>query len=317
MLKSAEPIGVGRVESSPGIPPRRHAEVVRIDRNLASLGVFTPSSKRVREQASKTTQFTRFVESQQLHTRAEILASPEYGLPSTGDQDKFIAFSKIVGDERRRLGVLRNPVSFSSAELLRILECRVTAGKNYEDIATWLRRMAATRIRSEGSIYLARRKVWVHETFRIFDLVVPFGAPMPDVGFASRNYVWLSEWQLENINHNYLIPVDFDAYRRLRNHIAKVTAPLLQVWLSQTREIGKLEKSYDEFCHILNIPCYPHRSKALEKLAPSLDELKEAGYLSDWVFERGAGAGFNITFHHGEKFRQPPQFNTDSAPRRR
>jgi len=38
---------------------------------------------------------------------------------------------------------------------------------------------------------------------------------------ADRNDVWLSAWQLENINGNYLLPVDLETYRKLSNSIAK------------------------------------------------------------------------------------------------
>ena len=53
------------------------------------------------------------------------------------------------------------------------------------------------------------------------------GSELPDGRSADRNYVWLSDWQLENINNNYLLPIDFDTYRRLKNHIAKALVPLL------------------------------------------------------------------------------------------
>jgi hypothetical protein len=43
--------------------------------------------------------------------------------------------------------------------------------------------------------------------------------------------VWLSQWQLENLNNNYFLPIDFEAYKRLKNHTAKALVPLLQVWL--------------------------------------------------------------------------------------
>jgi hypothetical protein len=49
--------------------------------------------------------------------------------------------------------------------------------------------------------------------------VVAFGMEMPDGSTAERNYVWLSDWQIENINNNYLMPIDFETYRKLRNHI--------------------------------------------------------------------------------------------------
>jgi hypothetical protein len=41
---------------------------------------------------------------------------------------------------------------------------------------------------------------------------------MPDGTTADRNYIWLSDWQLENINHNHLLPIDLETYRQLQNH---------------------------------------------------------------------------------------------------
>ena len=49
---------------------------------------------------------------------------------------------------------------------------------------------------------------------------------MPDGTIADANYVWLSEWQLENINQNFLLPIDLFTYRQLKNHIAKALVPL-------------------------------------------------------------------------------------------
>jgi hypothetical protein len=63
---------------------------------------------------------------------------------------------------------------------------------------------------------------------------------------ADKNYVWLSTWQLENINSNYLLPIDLDTYRKLRNQIAKILVPLLQVWLYASRAEGRFEKRYPE-----------------------------------------------------------------------
>ncbi len=285
----------------------RSSDFIKIEKNLASLGFFTPSSKRVKGVKKKTISFAKIVDGKKVEARADILPSAEYGLPITADQDKYLALQKIITDIRKRDGEVKNPIGFSSAELLRVLGKRVTAGKNYDDITEWLRRMTLTGISSEGTVYFAGRKIWAKDTFHVFERSVSFGTQMPDGDLAERNYVWLSEWQLENINNNYLMPVDLEIYRQLKNHIAKTIVPLLQIWLATTRETGSFEKSYDELCQILNITRYRHRSKILEKLSPSLNELKGCGYLSDWKIEkmRDGGEGYKVIFYHGDKFRQP------------
>lgn len=293
------------VTKNTAVPRARSNEFIKIEKNLASLGFFTPSSKRIKMTRKKTVIFNKMIDGKKVEARADILPSAEYGLPITADQDKYLALQKIITDIRKRDGEVQNPIGFTSAELLRILGKRVTAGKNYDDITEWLRRMTLTGISSEGTVYFAGRRIWAKDTFHVFERSVSFGSQLPDGSVAERNYIWLSEWQLENINNNFLMPVDLETYRQLKNHIAKTIVPLLQLWLSATREAGYFEKPYDELCQILNISRYRHLSKILEKLSPSLNELKACGYLSDWKIEpMQVSEGYKVLFYHGDKFRQ-------------
>jgi hypothetical protein len=109
-------------------------DFVRVEKNLASLGFFTPSNKKIRGLKSKTILFNRQVDGQKVEVKAVILPSAAYGLPITSDQDKYLAFQKIVSEIRRAHGEVRNPVGFSSAYILRILGLDTDAGKNYEEI---------------------------------------------------------------------------------------------------------------------------------------------------------------------------------------
>ena len=166
-------------------------------------------------------------------------------------------------------------MDFTSTQLLTVLGIK-DAGNNYQDIHEWLQRMTLTGINSKGIVYMARRKTWVSDTFHVFDRVVTMGSTLPDGTVADKNYVWLSDWQLENINSNYLLPIDLDTYRKLRNQIAKILVPLLQVWLYASRAEGRFEKRYPELCEILDIVCHKHLSLIRRQLEPSLTELTAA-----------------------------------------
>src|ERR1700723_412988 len=96
-------------------------EFVKVEKNLASLGFFTPSSKRLRNAQEKAFTITTVVEGQRLELKGTIIPSAKYGLPITADQDKWIALCKIIGDIVRREGRVTNPISFTSAEILRLL----------------------------------------------------------------------------------------------------------------------------------------------------------------------------------------------------
>jgi hypothetical protein len=284
-------------------PPTTSPGLIKVEKNLASFGFSTPSNKKIRGTIKKTVVFSRNLDGKRVEVRAVILPSAAYGLPITSDQDKYFALQQIITDRLRRFGEIKNPVGFTSAELLRILGLKLNAGKNYDDILEWASRMTLTGICSEGVVYFAGRKVWVSDTFHVFERFVSVGNQMPDGHVADQNYLWLSDWQLENINNNHLFPLDLETYKQLKNHIAKALVPLLQIWLYATREGGSFEKRYEDLCQLLNIRQYRHLSKIKEKLGPSLEELKKHQYLAGWfIKETLQQDGFKVIFYHGEKF---------------
>ena len=278
-------------------------EFVKVEKNLASLGFFTPSSKRLRNAQEKSFTITTVADGQRLELKGTIIPSAKYGLPITADQDKWITLCKILTDIIRKEGSVTNPVSFTSAEILRLLNKHRHSGKNYREIEEWLDVLFSTTIFSEGVVYLAKEKRRVKDRFRVFERAVSFGKELGDGKVADKNYVWFSDWQLQNINSNHLLPIDLEAYRGLKNHIAKALVPLLQVWLYATRAEGVFEKRYHELCEFLNIRQYRYYSLIVQTLGPSLDELKQFGYLADWRIESTSDKSeYKLLLFHGEKF---------------
>jgi hypothetical protein len=277
-------------------------EFVKVEKNLASLGYFTPSNKRIKDVKAKEVTFTRLIDGVRVEASATIVPAAIFGLPTTADQDKYLALQKIIADIRQRDGKVTNPIKFTSAEILSLLRHR-KSGRSYKDIEEWLNVMYSTTIISKGVVYLAGRRVLATDRFRVFDRAVSMGKEIEGGRVADKNYIWLSEWQLENINNNHVLPVDLETYRKLRNHVAKALVPLLQIWLYASRQDGAFEKRYDELCEILSIHRYEHLSRAKEQLGPSLSELQAYGYLANWAIERTAdGQAYKVVFHHGDKF---------------
>ena len=275
----------------------------KVEKSLISLGFFTPSSRRVKNQKIKTISFTRTVDGKKVVATAEFHPSATLGLPITADQDKFLALHHIITDLLKETGTVTNPIRFTSAELLRLLNKQRDSGKNYKDISEWLDVMMSTTIMSNGVVYEAGKQRFARDRFHVFARAVSVGKEMPDGTIADANYVWLSEWQLENINAKFLLPIDLITYRELRNHIAKALVPLLQVWLFASQRAGSFEKRYDELCEMLSLKAYKAASRITQQLKASLDELTRHGYLEKWRIERVADKqSFKVVFFHGPKF---------------
>lgn len=112
-------------------------EFVKVEKNLASLGFFTPSSKRLRNAQEKTFTITTLDNGRRIELKGTIIPSAKYGLPITADQDKWIALCEILTDIMRKEGKVTNPISFSSADILRLLHKYRHSGKNYREIEEW------------------------------------------------------------------------------------------------------------------------------------------------------------------------------------
>ncbi len=259
-------------------------DLVRVEKSLHSLGFFASTANR--EISRTIVQIIRRPDGQRIQAKAVIEGIQSLGLPTTADRDKYMAFMKIALDQRDQEGSLANPVRFTGAEMIKMLRLR-KGGFHYDEINDWCKRMVATTIMSEASVFLADRKHFATDTFHVFDRVVLVGEQIND-GVRSEYYqVYLSQWQLTNLNQGYMLPLDFSAYLKLGRDISKALFGHLSVWFYASRGQA-VEKRYSDLCQLLNIRAYPHLSKARGVLAPSLDELINIGYLSDWELTRTA-----------------------------
>src|ERR1022692_56568 len=114
-----------------GEPTARSVDFIKIEKNLASLGFFTPSHKRISDVKQKIVALSREVNGRRLEARATILPSAQYGLPTTADQDTYLAILKLATDMHKKYGRVTNPISFTSAELLRLQGKSCVSGYHY------------------------------------------------------------------------------------------------------------------------------------------------------------------------------------------
>ncbi len=286
------------VLSSP-VPLPAAVDLIRFEKNLLQIGFFGAHDTRHNNQSTRRIEQWVNRDGQKIKVAAEFRGSAALGLPSTSDRDKYIAFMKIAMDRRAKLGRIENPIRFTGYQLLKELGLSFS-GENYEDINRWGQRMADTTITSEQVIYLAARKKYANKTVHVFRSFVRAGqSDMNDNARAEHYEVMLEDWLLENLNQSYVIPEDFNSYRKLKRPTGKGIFGYLHLWFhaSQGRPV---EKDYSELCTLLNIPIYRHISKIKETMGRSLDELATVGYLSSWDIRRMVTKdGFKLVLQAG------------------
>jgi hypothetical protein len=205
--------------------------------------------------------------------------------------------------QRRLTGHLSNPVRFSGYRLLKELGLSF-AGDNYEDINRWGQRMVDTTITSEQVIYLAARKSYANKTVHVFRSFTRTGASnLDNTGITECYEVVLEDWLLENLNQGYVVPEDFNVYRKLKRPTAKGVFGFLHLWFHASKG-SQVEKDYADLCMLLNVPVYRHVSKIRETMGRSLDELVTVRYLESWdIRPMLTKDGFKLIFMAGEEIK--------------
>ncbi len=293
----------GKIENTAPvlIPLPVAVDFIRFEKNLLQIGFF--GAHDTRHHSQSTRRIEQFVnrDGQKIKVSAEFRASQQFGLPSTSDRDKYIAFMRIAMDEKAKYGEISNPIRFTGYRLLKELGFSYS-GDNYEDINKWGQRMADTTITSEQVIYLAARKRYANKTVHVFRSFTRAGqSNLDDTGKTESYEVVLEDWLLENLNQSYVIPEDFNAYRKLKKPTAKGIFGYLHLWFHASRG-RQIEKDYAELCVLLNIPVYHHTSKIRDTMGRSLDELVNVGYLSNWdVRPMSTKEGYKLVLLPGEE----------------
>lgn len=283
------------------IPMPVAVDFIRFEKNLLQIGFFGAHDTRHTSQSTRRIEQLVNRDGQKIKVSAEFRASQEFGLPSTSDRDKYIAFMRIAMDEKGRRGCISNPIRFTGYRLLKELGLSYS-GENYDDINRWGQRMADTTITSEQVIYLAARKRYANKTVHVFRSFSRSGqSNLDDTGKTESYEVVLEDWLLENLNQSYVVPEDFNAYRKLKRPTAKGIFGYLHLWFHASHG-RQIEKDYAELCVLLNIAVYTHASKIRDTMGRSLDELVNVGYLSAWdIKPMSTKEGYKLVLLPGEE----------------
>lgn len=175
---------------------------LRLETNLLNLGFFAATNE-VETLRKTEKEVTR--EGYTLSVAVEFRCVPELGLPAMADHSKFVAFLKIVDEDRATHGSGVNTIRFSCSRMVQKLGLPPSQGL-FEEIARWGKRMTATTIATRQVVYLQPGKMVSHDCFHVFDR---FGCTetrnLSDDGGEEDFEVELSVWFMENFAQGTLM----------------------------------------------------------------------------------------------------------------
>lgn len=273
---------------------------VKIEKSLIEFGYFSIPKYRDGKKNPKQEKLVKILDfaDHGLNAQAEILTHRRYGLPTTADLTKYLAFLKIV-QERHFFGKkIVNPIEFTHYELLKKAGVQPNQTR-YEEVTDWLRRMHNTQIILHGELadQSEEREKMVH----VFENIIIAGSPTAGGEKEKRNKVYLSDWAIKNISELPLIPIDFDTYHKLKNDAAKLLVIHLQVWLYGSKDSHMFQKKYPQFCQILGYTEQSNEADIYKQLKKAFLELLKHEYISSWKIAKATN-GYKIMLWHGKKF---------------
>jgi len=282
------------------LPPQETVspEFIKVERTLEALGFFSASSKPLLQQ-EKVITYRRRVDGEVQEVKIQILPAAKYGLPTTTHQDLYRAFQAILADRIQASGYVPRPISFTTSELLKKLGRKRAGGVRYRQVEEWFDVMCATLVKVSCGVWNAKKKRWITNRVTVFDRVVSRGERLEDGEKADQHHVWLSEWQIDNLDAGYLFSLDFSFYKQLRNKIAKTLFSLLHCWFYAGR--GRYSLKYDELCKWLGLSNHDRLAYVRRQLDPSHEELQEAGFLDRWEYV-GKRKNLSVVWHAGPKY---------------
>ena len=156
-------------------------------------------------------------ENRYLPRRLTLSGSDRYGLPTSMDDDVLLACIQLS----RLNDFSTRDVHFSRYEILRMLGWSDET-RNYERVATSLRRWKGLSIYSDRAFYDHQAKSWVNRDFGVFDDLVIYrresmrGKTVP----ATSRFTW-NEVLLRSFQSGYLKQLDWNLYCRMTSPVAK------------------------------------------------------------------------------------------------
>jgi hypothetical protein len=279
-------------------------EVIRSEVNFLVLPFFALWDKEAKRK--KRTEYKTSVtrNGKRLEISWIVSSNAEFGYPGPFDRAVHKAVEQIISDLPLPI---HNPIAIGSLySFCGRMGINKLGGSQYRKIKEALTRIVATTIISRGAFYSKEKDGWIEDVFHLYDRIVFKGEKLLNGNMADTNYLFLSSWYLDNVNANYVKPVDWTYYKSLKTPVAQRLYELLGVkFYGLLMKRGKaISYKYSTICDLLPITRQKYLSDAKKLLDPAHSKLKDTSFLEDWDWEETGIKEDNdwlIRYYPGEK----------------
>jgi hypothetical protein len=257
-------------------------DVVRSEVNFLAFPFFALWDKDVKKRTKVEYKAVIKREGQRLEILWMVSSNSEFGYPGPFDKNVHKAIEQIINELPRPI---QNPIPLGAfCNLCQRMGFNTFGGWQYEKIKKALERIIATTVKSKGAFYSKEKRKWIEDTFHLYERLVSKGEELANGEIADTNYLYLNSWYLDNVNANYVKPLDWKYYNSLKTPLAQRLYELLSIKFYGVimRRGLKLSYRYSTLCGLLPVRRQKYLSDAKKLLDPAHEKLKETGFLADY-----------------------------------
>ena len=182
-----------------------------------------------------------------------------------------------------------NPVEFTWRELMDTIGV-VSSGRTQQQLKQAIRSIAGTRIRSKYALKNAEGKhLKTRERgYSLYSEYVFFDELMPDnKTVADKNFLWLADWYLHNINSLYCSPLDHSLWQRL-DDTSPIASRLYEFFtFNFAGDWNTLTIDYEKLARFLPVAPMPHLSQIEQQFGPAIRLVVGARILAEATWKKG------------------------------
>lgn len=209
-----------------------------------------------------------------------------------------------------------NPIEFTWRQLMETIG--VTAsGRTQQQLKQAIRSIEGTRIRSKFALKNAHGKHLKgrERGYGLYSEYVFFDELMPDdQTVANKNFVWLADWYLANINSLYCSPLDHALWRQL-DEASPIASRMYEFFtFNFAGDWQSLTIDYDKLSRFLPVAPEKYLSQIKKQLDKSLRYVTEAGVLSDAQWKLGKHAQPQLVVTRGRLLSKRGPRDRTTAP---
>ncbi|MCA9093704.1 MAG: hypothetical protein KDA68_09475 [Planctomycetaceae bacterium] len=211
-----------------------------------------------------------------------------------------LALLSLITEQGRPLA---NPVSWSWRNLCKRLGIQ-PSGRTIRHLKQAVEATAGLMIYSQDALYSkpTGKQLRTRKALHLYDTVVFVNETLPDGSTADANYLWLSQWYLDNLNSLFTAPLDYELWRALEQEspiASRLYEFLLINFFSGTPQ---LRINYSRLAQFLPVRIENYLSDARKQMEPAFRAIEQLNVASVAWHKRNQDVA-QLCFERGSRLR--------------